>query len=133
MRLTTRADPDSVDLVHDLLDKFWTEEPEVAGRDRARVTGAAAEIVGNIVQHGTAHPGRDGITMDVDVTRSDGAVGIRIVDDAQPVSLPADTAMPDWSTEHGRGLALARALTDEFRWERLPSGNRWTLICRLGG
>jgi serine/threonine-protein kinase RsbW len=44
----------------------------------------------------------------------------------------SQTAMPDETSERGRGLAIASRVLDELSYHRDSDGNHWTLIRQLG-
>jgi serine/threonine-protein kinase RsbW len=43
----------------------------------------------------------------------------------------SQTAMPDETSERGRGLAIASRVLDELSYHRDSDGNHWTLIRQL--
>ncbi len=131
--VATGVGDESVDLVHDLLQQLWEREPDVDDLDRIRIETAAAEIIGNIVEHTRRidPPGSDTRRVQVNVWCDATEVGAEFVDNGLPVAIDlSQVTMPDPEAESGRGLALALAAVDDLDYERNSGRNHWRLSCR---
>ena len=123
------AKPTWLDEVHDLLDELWGVVPAVGPSDRMCFTTALAEVAANIVEHAAR----------------DAAVPVRLVvqcadhqlralfEDHGTAYTGADASPGDEYAESGRGLEMARALTDELLYERDGPVNRWLVVRRCSG
>ncbi|MEO7754081.1 MAG: ATP-binding protein [Terracoccus sp.] len=132
--VATLAVPESLDLLHELLERVSGEHPDVAPDDLMMFETAIIEIAGNVVEHGS--PVGQVVyefTLDVFPDRLEAelidngyafaeAEGSGVVDGA---SLP-DDAMD----EAGRGLFLAVAVLDELRYSRVAGRNVWNMVRR---
>lgn len=118
-----RADaiPTWLDEVHALLDELWTAVPEVGARDRMSFTTALAEVAANIVEH-AARAGVVPVRLVVQCARA--RLSALFEDHGEPYTA-ARTAGVDALAESGRGLEMARMLTDELLYERDGHVNRW--------
>ena len=91
---------------------------------------AVAEIGANVLTHGR----RDG-PVDAPVEyrlRLEGHLALAtFVDRGRPVHNHLTRAMPDPSSEAGRGLAIARQVLDELGYARDGEINTWRLVKRL--
>ncbi len=120
--------PDTLEDIHRVLDDLWSvhDIPELV---RLHVDLAAGEIGANIIEHaGGGSPVR--LRMEAQVLPD----GIRITftDDGLPALVDlSQTAMPDETSERGRGLAIALRVLDELSYRRDSDGNHWTLIRQL--
>jgi serine/threonine-protein kinase RsbW len=90
---------------------------------------ALAEIGANVLTHGrpegAAHPVQYALWLDQNVAHA------TFTDRGPPVHNHLTRAMPEPSSEAGRGLAIARSLLDELGYERDGEMNRWRLVKRL--
>jgi serine/threonine-protein kinase RsbW len=90
---------------------------------------ALAEIGANVLTHGrpegAAHPVEYVLRLDQNVARAS------FTDRGPPVHNHLTRAMPESSSEAGRGLAIARLVLDELGYERDGEMNRWLLVKRL--
>jgi serine/threonine-protein kinase RsbW len=124
------AVPASLESIHDLVERLWSGLVDVSPADRVRFETAVVEVAGNIIEH--AGPTDDGSPVWLTFTAKAGPSLIQgeFTDDGgrSEVDLAA-VQMPGVDAEDGRGLALALALCDEVRYERLGAANRWTLVC----
>ena len=98
--------------------------------DRALVLfeTALGEIGANVMTHGRPG-GHEPVAYALRVER--GAATASFSDRGPAVRDQLAQEMPDTSSESGRGLAIARALLDEFGYERLAGVNTWRLVKRL--
>ena len=125
-RVDTLAVPETLNLLHDLLDRVRTDHPDVEGTDLMLFETAVIEIANNVVEHGRP-PGtvRYSFTLDVAPDKLLGHLS-----DGGAALPEADVAMPDVDSEHGRGLALARVALDDLVYERVGDHNEWTMVRR---
>lgn len=120
------AVPESLNVLHDLLERVGREHPELDRGDLMMFETAVIEVAGNVVEHGRP-PG--------DVTwafrlwvRSD-RLEAELSDSGEEypggtwgTSMPADPLQED-----GRGLALATAVLDSLEYQRSAAANHWTM------
>ena len=125
-RVDTLAVPETLNLLHDLLDRVRDENPDVEATDLMLFETAVIEIANNVVEHGRP-PGtiRYSFTLDVE---SDQLLG-HLRDGGPPLE-ESERAMPDTDSETGRGLALARVALDDLEYERVDGHNEWTMVRR---
>ncbi len=125
-RVDTLAVPETLNLLHDLLDRVRDENPDVEATDLMLFETAVIEIANNVVEHGRP-PGtiRYSFTLDVE---SDQLLG-HLSDGGPPLDDP-HAPMPGPDSENGRGLALARSALDDLVYERVGEHNKWTMIRR---
>lgn len=129
---TTPASPETLDLVHAALDRFWT----ALERDRATplppatrfgFTTAVAEVAANIILHARAETINLALTQDgtrIEACFHDRGIPYQGGGGAEldPFSLP----------EGGMGLTLARRVVDSLEYERSSDGvNCWRLVLAL--
>ena len=125
-RVDTLAVPETLNLLHDLLDRVREDHPDVESTDLMLFETAVIEIANNVVEHGQP-PGtiRYSFTLDVE---SDQLLG-HLSDGGPPLEDP-HAPMPGTDSENGRGLALARIALDDLAYERVGEHNEWTMIRR---
>jgi serine/threonine-protein kinase RsbW len=89
---------------------------------------ALVEACTNAIQHvspdGRVHP----VVIDVDV--GNGQAEFRVTDHTAGFDWPEQPALPDASSEKGRGVFLIQSLMDSVKYVRSPEGN--VLILRKG-
>ena len=135
LELSAPADPETMDLVHAVLEQLWSVHDDVSARDRVRFETAVIEILGNIVEHayqleGPRDAGPSGRRFDLVLAATDDELVASFGDNGMPVALDlSDIAMPDADAESGRGLALAAAAVDDLSYERVDGRNHWRLLC----
>lgn len=115
----------TLDEVQAVLDTFWARHDEVPEAVRMEIGIAAAEIAGNIVEHG--HPDR----LHMEIALHSNEVQLEFTDSGHPpeVDLVA-VQMPDDLAEGGRGLALAQAALRVLAHFRDELGNHWRLVSK---
>jgi serine/threonine-protein kinase RsbW len=90
---------------------------------------ALAEIGANVLTHGrtggTDLPVEFRLWLDNDTARAS------FVDGGPPVEEVLSRAMPEASSEEGRGLPMARWLLDDLLYTRDGEVNRWRLVKQL--
>jgi len=125
-RVDTLAVPETLNLLHDLLDRVRADHPDVERTDLMMFETAVIEIANNVVEHGRP-PGtiRYSFTLDVETHRLLGHLR-----DGGPPLPESDRVMPDTDSENGRGLALARVALDDLEYERVDDHNEWTMVRR---
>lgn len=129
-RFAGPAVPQRIDELHEALEQLWLESPDIAGRDRARFTTAAAEVLANVVEHGITARG-DCPEVEVRLDAAQGRLEAEFVDDGDPIPDAAWTSAPVAETaESGRGLALVRATVDDCQYRRAGDRNHWWLLVR---
>ena len=123
-RVDTLALPETLALVHDLLDRVRADHPDVARTDLMLFETAVIEIATNVVEHGRA-PSTIHYSFTLEV-RTDRLLG-RLRDEGPP--LPESVRpMPDTDSEGGRGLAIARVALDDLIYQRVDGHNEWTMV-----
>ncbi|HET7071310.1 MAG TPA: ATP-binding protein [Nocardioides sp.] len=125
------AVPESLNLLHDLLERAGREHPDLDGADLMLFETAVIEVAGNVVEHGRPHGGvawtfRLAVLPDrLEATLSDSG-------EEYPGGTWG-TAMPDDPMqETGRGLPLATAVLDDLGYRRTGESNHWTMLRRRG-
>jgi serine/threonine-protein kinase RsbW len=122
------AVPESLGLLHDLLEKVAEDHPGLSPNDLLLFETAVIEIAGNVVEHGRP-PGEVRYTFTLAVLPD--RLEAVLTDTGEEVPDPdgADL-MPDGWDETGRGLPLARAALDELSYARGDDGNLWRMTKR---
>lgn len=125
-RVDTLAVPETLNLLHDLLDRVREDHPDLESTDLMLFETAVIEIANNVVEHGRP-PGTIRYSFTLDVER-DRLLG-HLSDGGPPLEVP-QSPMPDADSENGRGLALARIALDDLVYERVGEHNEWTMVRR---
>jgi serine/threonine-protein kinase RsbW len=126
--LETVAVPSCLDEVHALFGDLWGDVPEVAPTDRIALETAVSEVAANIVEHAARG---EKVPMRLVLRAGHESVEAHLEDRGYPfVEHEVVTTAGDDLPEHGRGLVLARALTDALVYERDGGVNRWYLLRR---
>ena len=125
-RVDTLAVPETLNLLHDLLDRVREDHPDVESTDLMLFETAVIEIANNVVEHGRP-PGtiRYSFTL---VVENDQLLGH--LSDGGPPLAESERSMPDTDSENGRGLAIARVALDDLEYERVGVHNEWTMVRR---
>ena len=121
------AVPESLDLVHDLLEQVGREHPDLEPGDLTMFETAVIEVAGNVVEHGRP-PGHVSWTFRLSVLpdRLEGELsdsGEEYGGGTWGTTMPSDLLQED-----GRGLALATAVLDSLEYERAATANHWTML-----
>ncbi len=124
--LRVPATAQALEAINGLLARFWDNAPGFNDADRMRFELAVAEVANNIVEHSTAM-----IELTLNLRRYEDRVEADFDEAGAP--LPADVietaaAPDDPFAESGRGLVMARAVLDEFAYERTGDRNHWHLV-----
>lgn len=122
-RVDTLAVPETINLLHDLLDRVRVDHPDVRSTDLMLFETAVIEIANNVVEHGMP-PGtiKYSFTLDVEPDRLCGQLS-----DGGPPLPELRFAMPAVDSEEGRGLALAKMALDELEYARVGDHNEWKM------
>jgi serine/threonine-protein kinase RsbW len=118
------AVPESLDLLHDLLERVAREHPDVSAADLMMFETAVIEIAGNVVEHGRP-PGEVtyGFRLEVLPDRLEGV----LIDSGEELPPSPEATMPSHWDESGRGLALAGSVLDHLSYTRDEGENRWQM------
>jgi serine/threonine-protein kinase RsbW len=125
------AVPESMALLHDLLDRVRSDRPELDADALSMFETAVVEIHGNVVQHGRPK-GEVLYSFALDVL-DDRLVGVLTDNGAAAPDLSEAGTLPDAESESGRGLWLAQAALSDLRLDRVDGRNRWTMTRLLDG
>jgi serine/threonine-protein kinase RsbW len=131
--LETTASLSSLDEVHDLFARLWADADDVQLPDRIAFETAVSEVAANIIEHAARG---EAVAMRLLLRAPDDRVEAHLEDLGYPYDADASSplaAPDDPLAEHGRGLGIARALTDELMYERDGAVNRWFLLRRRHG
>jgi serine/threonine-protein kinase RsbW len=123
------AVPESLNLLHDLLDRVGEEHPDLDPGDLMLFETAVIEIAGNVVEHGRP-PGRVtwAFRLSVQADRLQGELSDS--GEEYPGGTWGTTMPDDLLQEDGRGLALATAVLDSLVYQRSAGSNHWTMLRR---
>ena len=137
------ADVSALEPVHSELGRFWddvkpTLVPSVPDRWKLEFVTACAEICANVIKHAFAESPQQG-TMVLHLKLFNNRVEVEFTDDGALFDEEAGTGDPALAPgpdadlpESGRGLQVARALTDTLRYQRSQkSKNHWLLVKML--
>jgi serine/threonine-protein kinase RsbW len=123
------AVPESLNLLHDLLEGVGQDHPELTPSDLMLFETAVIEVAGNVVEHGRPL-GR--VRWSFRLSVREGALEGRLSDSGEEYPGGAwGTDMPDTMEEAGRGLALATAVLDSLVYERSGNVNEWWMVRHL--
>ena len=115
--------PESIEDLHDLMERVRRDHPEVGDEDLMMLETAVVEIAGNVVQHGRP-AGKVAYRLQLEVL--DDRLRVRL-DDSGTSEVPWPPGEADPLAEGGRGIALAGAVVDRLDYERVGDQNRWVL------
>lgn len=121
------AVPQTLHELHELLERAGSEHADLPEQDLMLFETAVIEIAGNVVEHGRPK-GEVTYTFRLRVL-PDRLQGL-LDDGGQAVRQSESSVMPDSWSEHGRGLALARAVLDELTYQRDGDRNVWVMTKR---
>jgi serine/threonine-protein kinase RsbW len=121
------AVPETLNLLHDLLERVGREHADLDAGDLMMFETAVIEVAGNVVEHGHP-PGR--VTWAFRLSVLPDRLEAQLSDSGE--EYPGGTwghEMPtDLLQEDGRGLALATAVLDSLEYERSSGVNHWTML-----
>jgi len=120
------AVPESLNLLHDLLERVRREHPDLDPGDLMMFETAVIEVAGNVVEHGRP-PGDVTWAFRLSVLTDRLEAELSDSGDEYPgrtwgTSMPADPLQED-----GRGLALATAVLDSLEYRRSATANHWKM------
>ncbi len=121
------AVPESINELHDLLERVAADHPHLDPGDLMMFETAVIEVAGNVVEHGRPK-GKVVYRFTLGVRPDRIVAHMREASDAIP-QFSQDSA--DQLDESGRGLALSRAVLDEMSYRRADGENIWTLVRNL--
>jgi serine/threonine-protein kinase RsbW len=123
------AGPDLLQRGRFALERTWSIAAQVPSAVRQQVNIAAAEVLANIVEHGSG--GGRPVNVEVEITVGPGQLQIGITDDGDAPDIDLDLVkMPDWDAERGRGLAMAKEVLADLTYRRVGASNVWTLVSK---
>jgi anti-sigma regulatory factor (Ser/Thr protein kinase) len=132
------ADLHSLDTIHALLDTAWSHAPHLGASERARFTLIVAELVANIIEHGSHnHPTPPHLQLAIAIDNA-AIHGVLTDNGAEPPQPPTNTptdqeAQPTGQPalrESGRGLLLVRSVADTLTLTRNGEHNHWQFTVR---
>ena len=123
------AVPESLNLLHDLLDRVSREHPDVDSADLMLFETAVIEVAGNVVEHGRPH-GRVTWAFRLSVLADRLEAQLSDSGEEYPGGTWGTTMPADLLQEEGRGLALATAVLNSLDYERSDGANHWTMVRR---
>lgn len=123
--LDALAVPDSLNLLHELLQRAGREHPDIAQVDLMLFETAVIEIAGNVVEHGRP-TGQVRWEFRLQVLPERLVGGLLDTGGAYNGDVWAGE-MPGEMAESGRGIVMARMALDELRYERHEGVNHWTM------
>ena len=125
LRFQGPAKPEYLDRTHDLLDRLWRDQTDVAEVDRMMFTTAVLEVANNIISHGGAR--FCSLVLQGDQLQLEAS----FCDDGDAVDVDLEAAVvSDDLAESGRGLALVRMAVDELSYRYQDGCSRWHLVRR---
>jgi serine/threonine-protein kinase RsbW len=123
------AVPETLNLLHDLLEQVGRDHPDLDSSDLMLFETAVIEVAGNVVEHGRP-PGA--VTWSFRLGVHADRLEARLSDSGE--EYPGGTwgtEMPeDPMQEDGRGLPLATAVLDSLGYQRDGQVNHWTMLRR---
>lgn len=120
------AIPETINLLHDLLDRVRLEHPELREEDTSALETAVVEIAGNLVRHGQ---GRPTYTFRLDVLAD--LLRAELVHAGEVTIPPGEPGVDPLALsleESGRGIALAGAMLDELTCHAANGTSTWIMI-----
>jgi serine/threonine-protein kinase RsbW len=126
------AEPDTLDTVHEHLERLWVAAEHVPALDRMAFDTAVIETVSNSIRHCVADPGPVEVGMELvaapaELRATITEFGAASASPHAPLApQPIEDVMANVMAESGRGLALIRALVS-LDFERCGAANVWRL------
>lgn len=127
-RFEAEAKPESINDLHDELDRFWEDLDDVPFEDQMAFTTAVIEAASNVIEHGVPLD-RAGVRLGVELSAVPTRLQARILEinaEPYPAPPPHETAQQE-DAESGRGLFLINALVTTVTVERQGNTNIWVL------
>ncbi len=131
--LRTVASPRAFDETEATLGRAWSMNAGVPFAIRTHTGIAVAEIVANIVEHGSA--GHRLVRIEMHVSVQSDHIVVVLIDDGNEAEIDlASVCMPaDGFAERGRGLAMAKSVLGGLAYRRDAEANYWTLTSHRFG
>jgi serine/threonine-protein kinase RsbW len=120
------AVPESLSLLHDLLDRVSREHPGIDSADLMLFETAVIEVAGNVVEHGRPR-GRVTWAFRIDILPDRLEASLSDSGEEYPGGTWGTQMPADPMQENGRGLALATAVLDSLTYERRDHANHWRM------
>lgn len=122
------AAPETLEAVHDDLERLWEETGFVPEADRMAFTLAVIEAVTNGIVHAVPIKGQD-LELALEITVTPRRLVARVDEiHAVPARIGLDGSVPvDGLAESGRGLGLIQALVSTAAFDHRDGTNVWTL------
>jgi serine/threonine-protein kinase RsbW len=121
------AVPESLNLLHDLLEQVGREHADIDGGDLMLFETAVIEVAGNVVEHGQPQ-GRVAWTFRLAVRPDRLEASLSDSGEEYPGGTWGTVMPEDPMLESGRGLALATAVLDDLSYRRTAGVNHWTML-----
>jgi serine/threonine-protein kinase RsbW len=121
------AVPETLDLLHDLLERVGDAHPDLDDGDLMLFETAVIEVAGNVVEHGRPR-GRVAWTFRLSVLPDRLEATLSDSGEEYPGGTWGTTMPEDLMREDGRGLALATAVLDDLRYDRVDDVNHWAMV-----
>jgi serine/threonine-protein kinase RsbW len=120
------AVPESLNLLHHLLERVGREHRELDAGDLMMFETAVIEVAGNVVEHGRP---RGNVTWAFRLSVLPDRLEAQLSDSGEeyPGGTWGTTMPADPLQEDGRGLALATAVLDSLEYQRSAAANHWTM------
>jgi serine/threonine-protein kinase RsbW len=125
------AVPESLNLLHDLLEEVGREHPDLDPGDLMLFETAVIEVAGNVVEHGQPQ-GRVSWTFRLAVLPDRLEGSLSDSGEEYPGGTWGTEMPDDLLQEDGRGLALATAVLDRLDYRRADDVNHWTMLKQRG-
>jgi serine/threonine-protein kinase RsbW len=125
------AVPDSLNLLHDLLDRVSREHPDIDSADLMLFETAVIEVAGNVVEHGRP-PGSVTWSFRIEIGADQLEASLSDSGEEYPGGTWGTEMPADPMQESGRGLALATAVLDSLTYDRRGDANHWQMTRRRG-
>jgi serine/threonine-protein kinase RsbW len=121
------AVPETLNLLHDLLERVGREHPDLDAGDLMMFETAVIEVAGNVVEHGQPQ-GRVSWSFQLSVLPDRLEAQLSDSGEEYPGGTWGTEMPADLLQEDGRGLALATAVLDSLEYERSSGANHWTML-----
>lgn len=133
MLVSTRGTPVGPALFEQMelaLARTWALHDYISDTVRRQVGIATAEIIANIVEHGSAR-GHRPVHVGIEVSVGPRRLTVAVTDDSDEPRINLEAArMPGWDAERGRGLAIAKSVLDTLTYHRTTGMNHWLLTSK---
>jgi len=125
------AEPESIDLVQNAFETWWTALGDESLETRFSFETAIVEIAANVVEHSRRTDADEGRRFTLELSATDERLTAVFHDNGLPSAIDLSTvSMADLEDEDGRGLALALLSLESLDYRHEAGRNVWTLVCR---